>query len=303
MLGGTNKKKCKKNNSAPPFAECWNESCAIAFNELKQRLVTAPVLGYPDFTKPFILETDASLKGLDAVVSQRQENEIVVLSYASRGLRESEKNMDNYISMKLELLALFWAVTVKFRDTLIGADFTVFTDNNPLSCVQSTVKLAATEMRWVAELALFNFTISYRSGKHNGNADALSRKPQDLCEPKRFESSMETVAATFGATLESTVMPKPLKSRIWGQMQAAQVEEVQAGSSPTATFTFPTFPKKGMMQKADAHVGRVWLFWDTGKMLMKEDRPTRKLLRDWKRLLSTSGVLHRTVFVHCNHGK
>ncbi|KAK2188352.1 hypothetical protein NP493_135g04006 [Ridgeia piscesae] len=312
LLGGTSKKKSKKNNSAPSFAECWNESCDIAFNELKQRLVTAPVLGYPDFTKPFILETDASLKGLGAVLSQRQENGIVVLSYASRGLRESEKNMDNYSSMKLELLALFWAVTVKFRDMLIGADFTVFTDNNPLSYIQSTVKLGATEMRWVAELALFNFTISYRSGKHNGNADALSRKPQGVCEPepKRFESSMETVAATFGATLESTVMPEPLKSRIWGQMKAAQVEEVQAGSPATATFTFPTFPKEDMMQwqRADAHISRVWLFWDTGKMpttrqLMKEDRPTRKLLRDWKRLSITNGVLYRTVFMHGNHVK
>ena len=60
--------------------------------------------------------------------------------------------MDNYSSMKLELLALFWAVTVKFRDMMIGADFTVFTDNNPLSYIQSTVKRGATEMRWVAEL-------------------------------------------------------------------------------------------------------------------------------------------------------
>ena len=141
---------------------------------------------------------------------------------------------------------------------------------------------------------------------------ALSRKPQGVCEPepKRFESSMETVAATIGATLESTVMPEPLKSRIWGQMKAAQVEEVQAGSPATATFTFPTFPKEDMMQwqRADAHISRVWLFWDTGKMpttrqLMKEDRPARKLLRDWKRLSITNGVLYRTVFMHGNHVK
>ena len=217
LLGGTDKKKPKRrNNMGPSFADGWNESCDTAFSELKQRLVSAPVLGYPDFTKPFILETDASLQGLGAVLSQRQENGVVVLSYASRGLRESEKNMQNYSSIKLELLALYWAITVKFRDTLIGAVFTVFTDNNPLSYIQSTVKLGATEMRWVAELALFNFTIHYRSGKHNGNADALSRKPQLMLGPelKRFESSMETVTSTLGMALESTITD--LGSDDWG---------------------------------------------------------------------------------------
>ena len=79
-----------------------------------------------------------------------------MLTYASRGLRDCEKKIDNYSSMKLELLALYWAVEIKFRDMLIGSEFTVFTDNNRLSYIQSTVKLGATEMRWVAELALFN---------------------------------------------------------------------------------------------------------------------------------------------------
>ena len=155
LLGGTDKKKPKRrNNLGPSFADGWNESCDTAFSELKQRLISAPVLGYPNFTKPFILETDASLQGLGAMLSQHQEKGVLVLSYASCGLQESKKNMQNYSSMKLELLALYWAITVKFRDMLIGAELTVFTDNNPLSYIQSTVKLEATEMRWVAELAL-----------------------------------------------------------------------------------------------------------------------------------------------------
>ena len=71
------------NNLEPLFADGWNESCDTAFNELKQRLVYAPVQGYPNFTKPSILETDASLQVLDVVLSLRQENGLVVLSYGN----------------------------------------------------------------------------------------------------------------------------------------------------------------------------------------------------------------------------
>ena len=94
-------------------------------------LTVAPVLGFPDFSCGFILKTDASFNGLGAVLSQKQENALVVLGYASRALKPCERNMQNYSSMKLELLALYWAVTQKYRDLLLGSEFIVFTDNNP----------------------------------------------------------------------------------------------------------------------------------------------------------------------------
>ena len=109
------------------------------------------------------------------MLSQEREGKKVVIAYASRALRPTEKNMDNYSSMKLELLALKWSVTEKFRDYLLGSKFMVFTDNNPLSYIQ-TAKLGATEMRWVSQLAQFNFTVKFRSGKVNQNVDALSRE-------------------------------------------------------------------------------------------------------------------------------
>ena len=146
-------------------------------------LTVAPVLGFPDFSCGFILETDASFNGLGAVLSQKQENALVVLGYASRALKPCERNMQNYSSMKLELLALYWAVTQKYRDLLLGSEFIVFTDNNPLSYLQTTAKLGATETRWAAELAQFTFTIKYRSGRSNKNADALSRKVSHGEEP------------------------------------------------------------------------------------------------------------------------
>ncbi len=106
----------------------WTSDCSKAFEKLKKCLVSSPILGYPDFKKPFIVETDASFNGLGAVLSQDQSNGRVVIAYASRSLRPSEKNMENYSSMKLEMLALKWAVTEKLRDYLLGGKFIVYTD-------------------------------------------------------------------------------------------------------------------------------------------------------------------------------
>lgn len=107
-------------------------------------------------------------------MSHEQQNGHVVIAYASRTLRPSERNMEKYSSMKLELLALKCAVTEKFRDYLLGTKLVVYTDNNPLNYRQ-TAKLGATETRWASQLAQFDFKVKFRSGKVNCNADALSR--------------------------------------------------------------------------------------------------------------------------------
>lgn len=96
----------------------WDWSCEQAFQTLKGKLISAPVLGYADFSKPFVLEIDASNLELGAVLSQDQEGQRRPIAYASRGLRPTERNMSNYSAMKLELLALKWAVTEKFREYL-----------------------------------------------------------------------------------------------------------------------------------------------------------------------------------------
>lgn len=115
----------------------WDTNSQIAFNTLKEKLVTAPILGYADFTCPFILETDASGQGLGAVLCQQQGEKKRVIAYASRRLRNAERNDKNYSSMKLELLALKWAIVEKFRGYLLGSKFTVISDNNPLCHLKS----------------------------------------------------------------------------------------------------------------------------------------------------------------------
>ena len=132
-------------------------------------LTSAPVLAYPNYEKPFLLETDAFLKDLGAVLSQEDDD---VISYASRTLKPYKKSMCNYSSAKLELLALKWSVCEKFRDYLIGSKFTVLTDNNPLTYV-CTSHLGMSQIRWLSDLALFDFNNKYRVGKSNQAADTL----------------------------------------------------------------------------------------------------------------------------------
>ena len=153
----------------------WTPACQEEFDQLKKALMETPVLAYPDYSKPFILETDTSLKGLGTVLSQKgDDNEIHVIAYASQSLRPLEKSMRDYSSAKI---ALKWSICDKFKDYLLGSKFTVFTDNNPLCYIKSS-KLGATQIRWLSELALYDFDIIYRSGKSSLVADTLSRCPE-----------------------------------------------------------------------------------------------------------------------------
>ena len=127
-----------------------------------------------------MLHTDASQEGLVAILYQEQNGEMRVIGYGSRSLTPAERNYYLH-SGKLEFLALKWAVCEQFRDYLYYAkSFTIFTDNNPLTYVLTSAKLNATGHRWVAELAGYNFTIKYKPGVANKDADALSRMPMDI---------------------------------------------------------------------------------------------------------------------------
>lgn len=169
--------KAKRGDSGAhhqPFS--WSKECQVAFDRLRACLMAPPILAYPNYQLPFIVTTDGSRQGFGAVLSQCQDRTERVIAYASRGLRGSERNDKNYSAFKLELLALKWAITEKFRDLLMYAKFTVVTDHNPLRHLE-TANLGAVEQSWVAQLAEFNFEIHYKPGKSNQNADVLSRLP------------------------------------------------------------------------------------------------------------------------------
>ena len=171
-----NKPETKPNQNRQAFQ--WTGKHQEAFHLLKVSLTSAPVLGYPDFCHPFELETNTSLQGLGTILFQRDKTGTShVIAFASRSLIPSKQLMWNYSSAKLKLLALKWAVMANLRDYFLGSKFTVYTDNNPLAYIKES-KLGAAQIRWLSELALFNFDNKYRSAKLNQTAHTLSHHPK-----------------------------------------------------------------------------------------------------------------------------
>ncbi|PFX28682.1 Retrovirus-related Pol polyprotein from transposon opus [Stylophora pistillata] len=170
--GKTAKQKGQQSSREPVK---WTSEYQDALEQLITAIANPPVMAYPNYSEPFILHTDASERGLGGALYQRQEGKLRVIAYGSRTLTPAGRNYHLH-SSKLVFLALKWATTEQFRDYLYYAPhFTVYTDI--LLCTLTSARPNATGYRWVAELSDFNFTVKYRPGTANRDADALSRMP------------------------------------------------------------------------------------------------------------------------------
>ena len=208
----------------------WDDRCQESFEALKKLCSECPVLAYADYSKPFVLHTDASTIGLGAVLYQKQaDGKERVIAYASRTLNRAERNYDAH---KLEFLALKWAVTDRFHEYLYGGTFDVFTDNNPLTYILTTAKLDAMGHRWVASLGPYNFNLHYKPGKLNSDADALSRIDWRSVMVEEVKATMDLAQVdrtvivdpqVFQDTLEDPPIMKSLRTddttRKWRQRQ------------------------------------------------------------------------------------
>lgn len=163
-------KKRKKNKPIE-----WNERADGAINELKQRLISAPVLVSPDFKREFKIQCDASNFGLGAVLTQDFEDGEKVIAFASRSLTNSERK---YSATEKECLAIIFAVE-KFRMYIEGTKFTVITDHYSLLWLKELKNPTARLARWALKLDEYDMQIVHRKGKANIVPDALSRAVND----------------------------------------------------------------------------------------------------------------------------
>ena len=160
----------------------WTSECDSAFCKLKQSLTTAPILVYPDFSRPFILDTDASNDGIGAVLSQEYDGSERVVAYASRTLNKSERK---YSVTRKELLAVV-VFTQHFRTYLLGQPFKLRTDHGSLSWLCNFKDPTGQLARWLEQLQEFHFEVIHRKGLAHQNADALSRLPHQTYEQRDF---------------------------------------------------------------------------------------------------------------------
>ena len=181
-----------------------------AFDHLKAACLQAPILAFPDFNRPFLLETDASRKGLGAVLSQKQaDGQYHPIAYASHVMNKTEQR---YHSNKQEFLTLKWAVTEQFHEYLSPYrknrnEFVVRTDNNPLTYIFSSANLDAAGQCWVAFLASYNFSLEYQKGKDNTVADFLSQMNECLPEEEVQEYLNKIPYPGVKAVLDNAIMP------------------------------------------------------------------------------------------------
>lgn len=147
----------------------WNKETDAAFQKLKEAMTTAPILALPNFDQPFTLETDASGKGLGAVLMQNQRH----IAYMSKTLSIKNQALSIY---EREFLDVIVAV-LKWRNYLQGHKFIIKTDQQALRYLLDQKSMNPTQQRRLTKLLGLNYEIQFRSGIENKAADALSRCP------------------------------------------------------------------------------------------------------------------------------
>ena len=152
----------------------WEEAQNRAFETLKAHISCPPVLRLPDFSREFVLQTDACNDGIGGILLQEEDGIKHPIAYASKKLLPRERN---YSTIEKECLAIVWAQ--KFQNFLFGKPFALETDHQPLQYLGKAQFQNGRLMRWALALQPYRFTIRAIKGKYNVGADLLSRHVSD----------------------------------------------------------------------------------------------------------------------------
>ncbi|GJU54371.1 putative reverse transcriptase domain-containing protein [Tanacetum coccineum] len=256
----------------------WGDKQEAAFQLLKQKLCSAPILALPEGSEDFIAYCDASKKGLGAVLMQREK----VISYASRQLKIHEKN---YTTHDLELGAVVFALKI-WRHYLYGTKCTVFTDHKSLQHILDQKELNMRQRRWLELLSDYDCEIRYHPGKANVVADALSRKER---EPLRVRALVMTIGLD---------LPKQI---LKAQTEARKPENIKKEDVGGMLVENSKDPEKLRTEKLEPRAdgtlclnGRSWLpcYGDLRTVIMHESHKSKysihpgsdKMYQDMKKL-------------------
>ncbi|GJX80033.1 putative reverse transcriptase domain-containing protein [Tanacetum coccineum] len=251
----------------------WGEKEENAFQLIKQKLCSAPILALPEGSEDFVVYCDASHKGLGAVLMQREK----VIAYASRQLKVHEKN---YTTHDLELGSVIFALKI-WRHYLYGTRCTVFTDHKSLQHILDQKELNMRQRRWLELLSDYDCDIRYHPGKANVVADALSRK--ERTEPLRVRA----LVMTIGLNLPKRILE--------AQIEALKTENLV--NEDVGGIIRRDIPKERLEPRADGTLclhGRSWLpcYGDLRSVIMHESHKSKysihpgseKMYQDMKKL-------------------
>ncbi|KAL0147880.1 hypothetical protein M9458_056801, partial [Cirrhinus mrigala] len=206
----------------------WTYESNLAFQNLKDRFTSAPILRHPDPEREFVVEVDASNSGIGAILSQRHGNppKLFPCAFYSRKLTPAERNYD---VGDRELLALKAALE-EWRHWLEGAKepFLVLTDHRNLEYIRSAKRLNSRQARWSLFFARFEFKITYRPGSKNGKADALSRQ---------HETHLPTTSTE--PILPPTLIVAPIRWDIMTEITEAQATDPVPAECPPGRVYVP----------------------------------------------------------------
>eukprot|EP00731_Ephydatia_muelleri_P013115 Em0007g425a len=243
----------------------WSKECSISFQELRSRLVAAPILAFPDFSKTFLLDTDACETGIGAVLSQEHDGLERVVAYASRTLSKAERK---YCVTRKELLAVVTFMR-HFRPYLLGHHFILRTDHSSLQWIYSMKEPEGQLARWLEQIQEFDVEVVHRRGKCHQNADALSRLqnadksecPPKIKPPSQFSCSDGAKACTVQASKE------PLSN----------IRELQGADEDVGPILQSVISRKVP---------------DTS-FCKGKSREFNQLVQQWEQLLFKNGILYR----------
>lgn len=176
----------------------WDSNAEEAFHKLKTAMTTTPTLALPNFTLPFLIQTDASGDGIGAVLTQNQQP----IAYMSRALGPSKRAWSTYAR---EMLAIVIAIQT-WRPYLLGRHFIIQTDQQSLKHLLEQRELTPEQQKWVAKLVGYDYEILYKPGRTNSVADALSRVPGSPCLHTLFVSHPQIWEDIRSASIDDPYM-------------------------------------------------------------------------------------------------
>ncbi len=215
----------------------WTPAAIAAFQKLKERFTTAPILHHPDPKREFTVEVYASSTGIGAILSQRHgdPSKLYPCAFHSRKLTPTEQNYD---VGNRELLAMK-AAFEEWRHWLEGAKhpFTVLTDHRNLEYLRSAKRLNYRQARWALFFTRFDFSVTYRPGTQNTKADALSRLHESSIIPPNQES-----------IISPTVILAPIQWDIMTEIAEAQATDPPPAETPPNRTYVPRALRQRVIQ-------------------------------------------------------